>query len=98
MATTVKTGWLNDNNGDKFAPKTLSSQVITNDGIILEDKINQDLINLENEMDHSFQIKLDKKLSLPTSGSFGTIGQFAISDGNGGVTWLTVVNGNEVAY
>lgn len=43
MSTTIKTGWLNDNNGDKFAPKTLSSQVITADGIILEDKIQSDI-------------------------------------------------------
>lgn len=28
----------------------------------------------------------------------GTAGQFAVSDGNGGITWLTVNDGNEVAY
>lgn len=28
----------------------------------------------------------------------GDSGQFAVSDGQGGITWLTVVNGNEVAY
>ena len=39
MSTTVKTGWLKDKNGEKFAPKTLSSQVVTNDGTILEDKL-----------------------------------------------------------
>lgn len=43
MSTTVKTGWLNDKNGDKFAPKTLVSQVQTSDGILLEDKIQADL-------------------------------------------------------
>ena len=30
--------------------------------------------------------------------SNGTTGQFAVSDGVGGITWLTVANGNEVAY
>lgn len=30
--------------------------------------------------------------------SYGTSGQFAVSDGNGGLNWLTVVDGNEVAY
>lgn len=30
--------------------------------------------------------------------STGAAGQFAVSDGNGGITWLTVKNGNEVAY
>jgi hypothetical protein len=45
MSTTIKTGWLKDKNGDKFAPKTLASQVQTNDGILLEDKIQQDIEN-----------------------------------------------------
>jgi hypothetical protein len=43
MSTTVKTGWLKDKNGDKFAPKTLLSQVQTNDGTPLEDKLQQDI-------------------------------------------------------
>ena len=43
MSTTIKTGWLNEKNGDKFAPKTLTSQVQTNDGVLLEDKIQADL-------------------------------------------------------
>ena len=47
MSTTVKAGWLKDSQGNKFAPKTMSSQVIRDDGVVLEDKINQDLANLE---------------------------------------------------
>jgi len=43
MSTTIKTGWLNDKNGDKFAPKTLTSQVQTSDGTLIEDKIAQDI-------------------------------------------------------
>lgn len=43
MSTPIKTGWLKDNSGDKFAPKTLSSQVQTVDGILLEDKLQDDL-------------------------------------------------------
>lgn len=43
MPTTVKTGWLQDKNGDKFAPKTLTSQVQTNDGTLIEDKIKADI-------------------------------------------------------
>lgn len=50
MSTTVKTGWLKDNNGEKFAPKTLSSQVQTSDGTLLEDKIQLDLDNLKSEI------------------------------------------------
>lgn len=54
MSTTIKTGWLNNKNGDKFAPKTLSSQVITADGIILEDKIQSDI-------DEQLTTKADKE-------------------------------------
>ena len=48
--TTVKTGWLKDNNGEKFAPKTLSSQVQTNDGTLFEDKIQADLDTIKSEI------------------------------------------------
>ena len=46
MSTTVKAGWLKDSQGNKFAPKTLSSQVVTNDGQTLEDKLNLDITEL----------------------------------------------------
>ena len=49
MSTTVKTGWLNDSNGDKFAPKTLISQVQTSDGILIEEKMKADLDKEINE-------------------------------------------------
>lgn len=39
MSTNVSTGWLKDNNGEKFAPKTLSTQVLMSDGNNLENKI-----------------------------------------------------------
>lgn len=48
--STIKTGWLKDKNGDKFAPKTLSSQVIGSDGVNLEDKIQAQLDEFRNEM------------------------------------------------
>ena len=38
--TTVNTGWIKDDNGEKFAPMTLSSQVITGDGISIDAAIN----------------------------------------------------------
>jgi hypothetical protein len=50
MSTTVKTGWLHDKNGDKFAPKTLTSQVQTSDGILIEDKIQTDLDTVKQEI------------------------------------------------
>ena len=42
-------------------------------------------------------------VKLPTDSStgdvlYGTEGQFAISDGQGGITWITITDGNEVAY
>lgn len=41
MNTIVKTGWLKDKNSEKFAPKTLVSQVQMNDGKLLEDEISK---------------------------------------------------------
>ena len=46
--------------------------------------------------DYATKEELNGKLDAPSS--VGTAGQFAVSDGKGGITWLTVVNGNEVAY
>lgn len=92
--TTINTGWLKNNNGEKFSPKTLSSQVITPDGIILEDKIQSD-----------FDVTLDKvdKLSeevikVKKSMNSGSAGQFAVSDGNGGINWITLCKAEEVEY
>ena len=41
--STINIGWLKNKNGEKFAPKTLVSQVVTSDGILLEDKIQSDI-------------------------------------------------------
>ena len=43
MATTVNYGWLKDKNNNKFAPKTLSSQIVTNEGKSFEDEIKQQI-------------------------------------------------------
>lgn len=37
--STVNIGWLKDENGDKFAPKTLASQVFDSNGESINDKI-----------------------------------------------------------
>ena len=47
MSTKVKTGWLKDEEGKRFAPKTLTSQIQTNDGVLLEDKINDKVDKVE---------------------------------------------------
>lgn len=45
---------------------------------------------------------VSNKVSLPKDDSgniqYGTVGQFAVSDGNGGITWMTIINGSEVAW
>lgn len=62
MSTTFKTGWLLNENGEKFAPKTLLSQVSTNDGILLEQKIETDLLNLKTEVDVAIENALDNNI------------------------------------
>lgn len=51
----VKTGWLKDHNGDKFAPKTYVSQVVTIDGIPIEETISPlvqaEIAQLKNDLD-----------------------------------------------
>lgn len=63
MSTTVKTGWLKDSNGEKFAPKTLTSQVQTSDGILLEDKIQADLNAAREDILANVSIDVDSALS-----------------------------------
>ena len=50
MTETINIGWLKDNNGGKFAPKTLTSQIQTNDGILLDNKIQSDINALRDEI------------------------------------------------
>lgn len=63
MSTTVKTGWLKDNNGEKFAPKTLSSQIQDNDGTLFEDKIQDSLNTMKSEILNNISIEVDSALS-----------------------------------
>ena len=49
MSTNINTGWLKNVDGEKFAPKTLMSQVVTNDGIQLDDKIEADFLSMKQE-------------------------------------------------
>lgn len=72
MSNVVKTGWLNDKSGDKFAPKTLSSQVVTQDGSTLESKIENELNRIQNG--------IPTKTSQLTNDTFG--GTVEITSGN----------------
>lgn len=49
MAEQIKLGWLKDNNGEKFAPKTLMTQVQAEDGTLIEDKIRNDINTARDE-------------------------------------------------
>ena len=78
MSTTVKAGWLKDSQGNKFAPKTMSSQVITDDGVVLEDKINEDLANLETSVKEYTDTKVaDLVNSAPET--LDTLGELAVA-------------------
>ena len=61
MSTTLKAGWLKDSQGNKFAPKTMSSQVIKDDGTLLEEKINSDISELRQYTNDELAKKADKE-------------------------------------
>lgn len=82
MSATINTGWLKGKNGVKFAPKTLSSQVITNDGIALEEKIAADLNEIKTYIDET------------VSGNEGSSG----STGNTGGTSSSNGTASDVSY
>lgn len=94
MSNIVKTGWLIDKSENKFAPKTLSSQVVTPDGIILEDKIQLELDKTSDKINNLSEEVVKVKKSI----SNGLAGQFAVSDGKGGINWVTIRNAEEVEY
>ena len=77
MNENLNLGWLKDSNGDKFAPKTLISQVQASDGTSLDVKIQADIDALKGEFDELLDISVEKIISkvlaaLPTAegGSF----------------------------
>lgn len=94
MSNIVKTGWLIDKSGEKFAPKTLSSQITTPDGILLEDKIQSNFDETLGKIDKLSEEVVTVKESLTS----GITGQFATSDGKGGINWVTLHNAEEVEY
>ena len=51
MSTTVKTGWLKDSQGNKFAPKTLMSQIYDGDGTSFEEYLDQKMGNVNIQVD-----------------------------------------------
>ena len=51
MSETIKRSWLEDNEGNKIAPRTFASQITTDDGILLEKKIEDDLSEVKSYVD-----------------------------------------------
>lgn len=76
MSTKVNIGWLKDSNNEKFAPKTFTSQIISENGKILEDRLqnlekNEQLPVATNEEVLSMLMELD--MVTPTADSNGKI-------------------------
>jgi hypothetical protein len=65
MSIPIKTGWLNDKSGNKFAPKTLMSQVQTSDGVLLEEKLHSDLTALKAEVAVTVDSELNSESTNP---------------------------------
>ena len=53
MSETIKVRWLVDHEQTKVAPKTLSSQVINEDGTLFKDTVNESLDNLKDTVNES---------------------------------------------
>lgn len=75
----VNLGWLKDKNGDKFAPKTITTQVISETGGKLEDRLK----NTEKV--------LDKKITSPETAKIGQLLEVEEIDESGKpVKWRTI--------
>lgn len=90
MSETIKTGWLNDQEGNKFAPKTLASQVQTSDGTLLEDEIQADLDVLQKE--------IDSKASLVHTHTVGDVTDLQINFDEITEQLTTKVNVSDIAH
>lgn len=54
-----------------------------------------------NHMEDGIGQLSEEKVTLPTTSgapNYGTAGQFAVSDGNGGIAWKTLYEAEEVSY
>ena len=63
MSETIKVRWLVDNEQTKVAPKTLSSQVINEDGTLFKDEVNSSITALSDRVDYINDVidnKVDK--------------------------------------
>ena len=110
MSTTVKAGWLKDNEGNKFAPKTISSQVYNDDGVLLTDQLDELVANVVYQSESNENISVEVSGGTNTGGSDGKDGfspiatvtqtstgaTISITDVNG-TTTATITNGKDGA-
>ena len=78
MSTTVNVGWLKDNNGEKFAPKTLSSQMVTNEWTLFAEDIQTQIAEI---IESSVEI---------TKAEYEALGDSVLTDGK--TYFITDVN------
>lgn len=89
----IKVGWLKDNDGNNFAPKTISSQVVREDGTLLEDKVD----NLLNNAGISIKtFNANSPLTIPV-GSYGVILILGMIQNIGGVILGCKVTGSNLS-
>lgn len=94
MAETIKAGWLTDKDGNKFAPKTITSQIINGDGTLLTESLNASLTELETTLKNYTDEQI-ANLEIPEGGgsdggnadhaATADTATKAIQDGNGNV-------------
>lgn len=91
MSTTVKAGWLKDKDGNKFAPKTMASQVINNDGSLLTAQIDSNLAELETSLKDYTDEKIAALGNVGDANHSATADEAtkALQDGNGNVITST---------
>lgn len=98
MSTTVKAGWLKDKDGNKFAPKTMASQIINNDGSLLTAQIDSDLAALEASLKEYTDEKIAGIGNVGDANHSATADEAtkALQDGNGNVITSTYATKTEL--
>jgi len=76
------------------ATDSSKEKVIVYPRTLVEAIRNEDGINLEETLNNKINIPLDSDGNI----NHGTEGQFAVSNGTGGIKWVTIVDGDGVDW